>query len=221
MDVPTTVIERCRKGERKAFEELVRLTHREVYGLAMRLTGNRDDAAEVSQETYIRLLRSIRSFRGEAKFSTWLYRVTSSVAITRLRTRARRLEEPLEPEGIRDWPAPPSADPANALDRKLQRERLDRALLTLPVGYRTVIVAKDIYGLPLAEIGSQLGISEGAAKVRLFRARRRLKEMLYEEGGEDSKQRSKGIRELSPLSHDTESHSPGVANLASRTEGEG
>ncbi len=192
MNVPTTVIERCRKGEREAFEELVRLTHREVYALALRLTGNRDDAAEVSQETYIRLLRSIRSFRGEAKFSTWLYRVTSSVAITRLRTRAHRLEEPLEPAAMWDRPAPASTDPADALDRKLQRERLDQALLALPVDSRTVVVAKDIYGLSLAEIGSQLGISEGAAKLRLFRARRRLKEMLYEHDWEAPLRKVKG-----------------------------
>ena len=82
MDVPTEVIERCQQGDPLAFEELIRLSQRDVYSLALRLTGNPDDAAEVAQETYLRLLRSIKSFRGEAKFSTWLYRVTSSVAIT-------------------------------------------------------------------------------------------------------------------------------------------
>src|SRR5260370_5052736 len=91
--VQTEVIEGCQQGRPEAFEELIRLSQREVYSLALRLTGNPDDAAEVAQETYLRLLRSIKSFRGEAKFSTWLYRVTSSVAITSLRERARRRHE--------------------------------------------------------------------------------------------------------------------------------
>jgi RNA polymerase sigma-70 factor (ECF subfamily) len=153
-----------------------------VYSLALRLTGNPDDAAEVAQETYLRLLRSIKTFRGEAKFSTWLYRVTSSVAITSLRKRARRRHEvPLENEQWQDWHAPASGDPGAELDRRQLAERLDSALLNLPAGYRAVVVMRDVYGFSLAEVGNQLGISEGAAKVRLHRARQKLKEMLVEE----------------------------------------
>lgn len=181
MDVPDSVIEACKRGEPEAFEELVRLTHRDVYTLCMRLLGNPDDAAESAQETYIKLIRTIRSFRGESKFSTWLYRVTSSVAISALRKRARRQAEvPLE---ATDWQAiPASTDPSAEVERLQLRERLDRALMALPPGYRAVAVLKDVHGFSLAEIGKQLGITEGAAKVRLFRARQRLKDMLYEDG---------------------------------------
>ena len=185
MDVPTEVIEGCQQGRPEAFEELIRLSQREVYSLALRLTGNPDDAAEVAQETYLRLLRSIKSFRGEAKFSTWLYRVTSSVAITSLRKRARRRHEvPLgdeEWQDWQDWQAPASGDPGAELDRRQLAERLDSALLTLPAGYRAVVVMRDVYGFSLEEVGNQLGISEGAAKVRLHRARQKLKEMLVDE----------------------------------------
>lgn len=181
MDVPADLIERCKRGEPDAFEELVRLTHRDVYTLALRLTGNPDDAAEVSQETYMKLLRAIRSFRGDAKFSTWLYRVTSSVAITALRKRARRrLDVPLETAEWQEIPASGGPE-AEAAQHEL-RDRLESALRSLPAGYRAVVVMKDVYGFKLDEVGKQLGITEGAAKVRLFRARQRLKDMLYEDG---------------------------------------
>lgn len=182
VDVPTEVIEGCKQGRPEAFEELVRLTQRDVYSLALRLTGNPDDAADATQETYIRLLRSIRSFRGEAKFSTWLYKVTSSVAITSLRKRAkRRSEASLEGGEWEDWPAPASGEPGAELDRRQLGERLDSALKSLPEAYRAVVVMRDVYGLALGEVGEQLGISEGAAKVRLFRARQKLKQMLFDD----------------------------------------
>lgn len=183
MDVPASVIEACKRGDPDGFEELIRLTHRDVFTLALRLVGNPDDAAEVSQETYIKLLRAIKSFRGEAKFSTWLYRVTSNAAITLLRKRARhRLDVPFESEAWRDFPASPATDPEAVSENTRLKERLDDALSALPAGYRTVVVMKDVYGFSLNEIGKQLGISEGAAKVRLFRARQRLKDILYEDG---------------------------------------
>ena len=179
MDVPTEVIESAKQGRPEAFEELIRLTHRDVYSLALRMTGNPDDAAEVAQETYIRLLRAIRTFRGESKFSTWLYRVTSSVAITSLRKRARRRGEvPLDQEDWQDWQASPSGAPVAELDRRQLAERLDSALASLPAGYRAVVVMRDVYGLSLENVGNELGISEGAAKVRLHRARQRLKQLL-------------------------------------------
>jgi RNA polymerase sigma-70 factor, ECF subfamily len=183
LDVPGRVIEACKRGEPEAFEELIALTHREVYSLAMRLMGNPDDAAEATQETYLKLLRAIRSFRGEAQFSTWLYRVTSNVAVSMLRRRARqRLDVPLDDRDWHQLPAPASAEPAEQLEQRQMSQLLDAALASLPAGYRTVVVMKDVYGFRLEEIGKQLGISEGAAKVRLFRARQRLKEKLYEDG---------------------------------------
>jgi RNA polymerase sigma-70 factor (ECF subfamily) len=180
MTVPESVVQACKRGDPRAFEELVRLTHRDVYSLALRLTGNAEDAADVAQETYMKMVRSIGSFRGEAKFSTWLYRVTANAAITSLRRGApHRFDEPLEAEDWERLPASDATDPALHLERRELKDRLDAALGALPTGYRTVVVMKDVYGLPLQEIGEHLGISEGAAKVRLFRARQRLREMLH------------------------------------------
>lgn len=183
MDVPQGVIDACKAGKPEAFEELIRLTHKDVYSLAYRLVGNPDDAAEVTQETFIKLLRAIKQYRGESKFSTWLYRVTSSVAISSLRKRSRqRLDVSLEEVDWERIPAGDASDPAEEHEKGALRSRLDASLRQLPVGYRTVIVMKDVYGFSLDEIGKQLGITEGAAKVRLFRARQRLKDMLYEDG---------------------------------------
>jgi len=179
MDVPADLIEQCKRGQPDAFEELIRLTHRDVYSLALRLVGNPDDAAEVSQETYIKLLRSIRQFRGDSKFSTWLYRVTSSVAISYLRKRSRtRLDVSLDFEDWHVLAAPSASDPAATAEQRVLRGELDQALLSLPVGYRAVVVMKDVYGFSLGEIGKELGITSGAVKVRLFRARQRLKDVL-------------------------------------------
>ncbi len=116
-------------------------------------------------------------------FSTWLYRVASSVAISHMRKRSRRarFDLSMEPEDWNSIPAPGSADPAVASQQASLRERMDEALGRLPAAYRTVVVMKDVYGLSLQEAANQLGITEGAAKVRLFRARRRLRDWLYEE----------------------------------------
>lgn len=187
MDVPQSVIEACKRADSVAFEELIALTHKGVYSLALRLVGNPDDAADVTQETYLKLLRTIKQFRGDSKFSTWLYRVTSNVAVTSLRKRSRRERETSIDQS--DWLQMPAAavfQPESAAENNQLRERLDRALMSLPTGYRTVVVLKDMYGFSLEEIGKQAGITEGAAKVRLFRARQRLREMLSDDGASAS-----------------------------------
>lgn len=182
MDVPDRIIEACQEGDQAAFEELIRLTHASVYSLSLRIVGNPEDAAEVTQDVYIKLLRVIKQFRGDAKFSTWLYRVTSNVAITLLRKRSRRnVEVRMEPE---DWhliPASDHSDPSVSAEQRRLRERLDAAIASLPEDYRTVVVLKDVYGLGFDEIGKQLSIQEGTARVRLFRARQKLRNMLQDE----------------------------------------
>jgi len=187
LDVPNQVIENCKLGDPKAFAELIKLTQRDVYSLAFRLAGNPQDAADISQDTYLRLLKKIKQFKGEAKFSTWLYQVTFSVAITHLRKRSKQsLDVAMQDDDWNTLPAPASADPAIQAQTKALHERLDQALQSLPAGYRTAVVMKDVYGFSLKEIAEQLKISEGTAKVRLFRARQRLRGQLFEEFGSGS-----------------------------------
>src|SRR5436309_15688768 len=79
----------CRRGDRRAFEELVRLSHRRVYSLAYRLVGDRSDAEDVAQEAYLRMYRGLAGFREEAQFETWMYRIVTNCAMTVLRKRGR------------------------------------------------------------------------------------------------------------------------------------
>src|SRR5918996_5786458 len=98
--VTRELLERCRRAEPGAFEELVELTGRQVYTLALRLTGDRHEAEDVAQEAYLRVHRSLRSFRGESRFETWLHRVVANAAINHMRDKARFGDLVDEPERI-------------------------------------------------------------------------------------------------------------------------
>jgi RNA polymerase sigma-70 factor (ECF subfamily) len=168
----------AREGDRDAFDELVRATYVDTYTLAHRLTGNDDDARDVVQEAYLRAFRAIRRFRGDAQFSTWMYRITANCAATHLgrRTRHRHdeLHDDLDSEEIH-----PSRDPVLRAESAVDRDRLKEALRRLPPKLRAVVVLRDVYDLPHEAIAAELGISETAAKVRLHRARRKLREDLH------------------------------------------
>lgn len=172
------VVARAKAGERGAFEELVRATYGEVYALAFRLTGDVDDACDVVQDSYLRAYRGMRSFRGDAAFTTWMYRITANCAATSLVRRRRARHEPLEDDSpLAD--ARPDHDPEAMAGASLERDRVSTALQALPPRLRAVVVLRDLYDLPHAAIAEELGISETAAKVRLHRARRKLRERLY------------------------------------------
>jgi len=155
----------------------VRVTYASTYTLALRLTGDRDDASDVVQEAYLRACRGICRFRGDAQFSTWLYRITANCASNLLTRRSRHRSEALsEDEPVADHR--PGADPESQVRSQDDRACLSAALGRLPIRLRQVIVLRDIYDLPHQAIAAELGISEAAAKVRLHRARRRLRDEL-------------------------------------------
>jgi RNA polymerase sigma-70 factor (ECF subfamily) len=168
----------ARDGDTEAFDELVRVTYAETYTLALRLTGNEEDARDVVQEAYFRAFRGLRRFRGDAKFSTWMYRITANCANTHLGKRAKHRHEELRTDD-------PHVDERAAYDPQAQsdttelRAKLMTALETLPPKLRQVVVLRDIYDLPHEAIAAELGISETAAKVRLHRARKKLRDDLF------------------------------------------
>jgi RNA polymerase sigma-70 factor (ECF subfamily) len=179
--VTRELVEACKRGDERAWSELVEATHRNVYSLCYRILGNPDDAAEATQETFLKVWRNLKGFRGEAMFSTWLYRVATNTAITRQRSRLRRarFEMKAEDETLTQLPGPGSVE--DAAGAKLQVQALERALLELPDLYRSAVVLRDVYGMSIEEIAGALKISETAAKVRVHRARKRLKELMYPE----------------------------------------
>jgi RNA polymerase sigma-70 factor, ECF subfamily len=168
----------AKSGDKAAFDELVRVTYADTYTLAHRLTGDEEDARDVVQEAYLRAYRGLRRFRGDAQFSTWMYRITANCAATHLSRRSRHRHDELDE-------ATPVADPHPDHDPQLRadagdlRERLQVALDELPPRLRTVVVLRDVYDLPHEAIAAELGISESAAKVRLHRARNKLRDQLF------------------------------------------
>jgi RNA polymerase sigma-70 factor (ECF subfamily) len=178
-----SVVDAARRGDRSALDDLVRLTYSGTYTLAYRLTGNEDDACDVVQDAYLRAYRGLRRFRGDAQFTTWLYRITANCSANLLAKRARTRTEPLaDDEPVVDVQA--DHDPEARVAEEDDRARLAAALAGLPWRLRQVIVLRDIYDLPHRTIATELGISEAAAKVRLHRARRRLREALSADGGD-------------------------------------
>ena len=172
------LVSRARDGDEEAFEELVRSTYAETYTLAKRLTGNEEDARDVVQESYLRAYRGLHRFRGDAQFSTWLYRITANCASTHMGKRSRRRTEVLPDEAaIAD--VNPERDPAARAEATVLRDRLEDALDHLPAKLRAVVVLRDVYDLPHEAIAAELGISESAAKVRLHRARRQLRDRVF------------------------------------------
>ncbi len=182
------LVARAQAGDDRAFEELVLATHVETYTLARRLTGNDDDARDVVQEAYLRAYRSIGRFRGEARFSTWMYRITANCAATHLGKRRRHRHDELA-EDLVVVDVRPDLDPEAQVDASDLRQRVGVALDELPPKLRAVVILRDVYDLPHEAIAAELGISESAAKVRLHRARKKLKERLFPsreaEGEED------------------------------------
>src|SRR5919106_3416611 len=176
----------AREGDRAAFDELVRRTYVDTYTLAVRLTGNEEDARDVVQEAYLRAWKGIRRFRGDAQFSTWMYRITANAAATLVQKRRRRRVESLETV---DEPIEASleAQPQAAVEAGVGMEALARAVEALPPKLRAIVVLKDVYGLPHEAIAEELGISVAAAKVRLHRGRKRLRELLDEYEGRSAR----------------------------------
>lgn len=168
----------ARAGDREAFDELVRRTHVATYTLALRLMGDPEDACDVVQEAYLRAFRGIRRFRGDAAFATWMYRITANCAATHLGRRRRHRHDVLEPEAV-VVDARPEVDPVVRHEAGVLRDRVEEALMALPPRLRQVVVLRDVYDLTHEAIAAELGISETAAKVRLHRARRKLRDEVF------------------------------------------
>ena len=168
----------AKRGDQGAFDEVVKATYAGAYTLAYRLTGNEEDAKDVVQEAYLRAYKGLRRFRGDAAFSTWLYRITANCASTQLTRRSRHRHDELDDE-FEMTDQQPENNPEARADASVLREQLRTALEDLPPRLRAVVVLRDVYDLPHEAIAAELGISEAAAKVRLHRARRRLRETVF------------------------------------------
>jgi len=180
------LIQRCAAGEEVACAELVAGHERMVYTLALHLLGDRDEALDLSQEVFLRVFRTLHSFRGQSALKTWIYRIVVNQARNRQRFWRRRrradqvsLDQHVAEHGDLRQPGDGSS-PDRAFARKELASRLWSALNALPFDQRTVVVLREIDGLSYDEIAFSLGVAVGTVKSRLTRARQVLRHQLRE-----------------------------------------
>ena len=188
------LVHRAKEGDFAAFESLVASYEKRIYGLALRIVRQRQDAEEVVQQTFLSVIEHLKDFREEARFSTWLMRIATNHALALLRKRSRRRTVSLaeehpgdmgdqlpRPEYIARW----RETPEQIASRRETRQLLDEALDQLDDKYRLVFVLRDVQGLSTNEAAETLGISVSNAKVRLLRARLMLREKLTRQFGDE------------------------------------
>jgi RNA polymerase sigma-70 factor (ECF subfamily) len=178
------LVERLKKGDARALDELYRRHREAAYGIAYRLLGSREDALDVVQEAFIHVMRGIQAFRGQSSFRTWLYRIVTHAALDYRRWRALRVAESLdsdtstEPVIEAEGRSPQEA----AADRDLGAA-IDKALSNISEKNRAALILYAIEGMSYKDVAGVLGISIGTVMSRIFNARQRLRELLATEIG--------------------------------------
>lgn len=177
------LVKRAKSGDDDAFTELIELYSERIYNLGLRILRRPDDAADVLQETFIKVYEKINTFDGRADFFTWLYRIATNEALMRIRKEKRTVLSDNELEKyydrpnsveIQEWQDVPLRD---MLSREFKKH-LDKAVEALPEIYRSVFVLRDLESISTRETSKILGITETNVKVRLKRARMYLREQL-------------------------------------------
>ncbi|MCK6528707.1 sigma-70 family RNA polymerase sigma factor [Myxococcota bacterium] len=182
------LIRRFLDGDRSAYEALVRRHQDRVFSTCFRLLRDRAVAEEVAQDVFVNVYRNLHRFRGDSRFTTWLYRVAinhcknkMSYLHRRQHSRHDSLDRPIELRGgeqvRRELPDPAEGADASLLDREL-KEALERGIQALGEDQRTIVMLRDVEGLSYEEIGAALDLAEGTVKSRLHRARLELKSRL-------------------------------------------
>lgn len=170
------LVEACREGDYSSFERIVGFHERKVYNLALRMLGNPDDAKDILQDTFLKVYDHLDKFRGDARLSTWIYRIAMNEALMKIRREKGRmvsLDSFAVSEGetrsldIEDW----SQKPLDKLLTKELGDEMENAIRLLPEDYRAVFLLRDVQGLSNVEIAEALDITVPAVKSRLHRAR--------------------------------------------------
>ena len=173
------LVDRCRQGDEQAFRELVDQFKGLVFGLVARSVADRARAEEIAQEVFLRIHRGLPYFRGEAKLSTWIYRIVINLLSEERPDRAQvSLDAPRPGDEAPAWE--PGA-PDRAFDDLAMRDRLDKAIQRLPVGYQVLINGHYLKGLKYEELAEALNLPMGTVKTHLHRAKRELRRLLETE----------------------------------------
>jgi RNA polymerase sigma-70 factor, ECF subfamily len=174
------LVQRTLRGDTEAYNVLVVRYQRQVYSLAYRMLNNAEDAGDIVQDTFIRAYGALSSFRQDASFLTWLYKIASNLCIDLLRSRKAKgaLSLEVELEEGREPAADRSTSPEDAAMRGSVSETVQKAVMNLPERYRVVVVMRHLQGMSVEDIAGQLKLPSGTVKTHLFRAREMLRERL-------------------------------------------
>ena len=194
-------IARTLKGDAEAFAPLVRAYEPGIYGLCFRMARNTEDAQDLTQEIFLRAYRALGGFRGESRFSVWLYRLGHNVCLDFLRRRKRQWEVSLtqtDEDGQEQELEIPDGryEPDALLARAELRRAVRQGLMALPEDQRRILLLREIGGLRYDEIAAVLELEEGTVKSRIFRARKKLCEVLRKQGNIFEDMPSKKAKEV-------------------------
>ena len=198
-DKEAELIRRVLAGDKNAFEPLVAENQKNVYNLALKMLRNPADALDITQEAFLKAYTHLPSFRGESRFSVWLYRLTYNLCVDYSRRPAgktvsvtlsgdREEDEELDIPDTRHLPE-------DELERRELRRTVDRAISALPENYRQILLLREYSGLSYEELGQELHLSPGTVKSRLARARLAAAGLLTEDGTFQEPPRQKGRKE--------------------------
>lgn len=180
-------VQRVLDGNADEYEKLVLEYQKNVYNLALRMTGDPEDAADMAQEAFIKAYSSLSGYRGDSKFSVWLYRIVSNVCLDFLRAKKRRQTVSLsvtddDGEDTKLDIADESKSPERIFERAMTRDAVRRGLAALTPEYRQILILRELQGMSYEEIAEVLGLESGTVKSRIFRARKKLCAFLLRDG---------------------------------------
>lgn len=180
-------VQRVLDGNADEYEKLVLEYQKNVYNLALRMTGDPEDAADMAQEAFIKAYSSLSGYRGDSKFSVWLYRIVSNVCLDFLRAKKHRQTVSLsvtddDGEDTELDIADESQSPERIFERAMTRDAVRRGLAALTPEYRQILILRELQGMSYEEIAAVLGLESGTVKSRIFRARKKLCAFLLRDG---------------------------------------
>jgi RNA polymerase sigma-70 factor (ECF subfamily) len=183
------LVERCRKGDSKALEILIIKYQDRIYNVILKICGNKDDAAELTQDTFVKVLQNIDKFQSRSSFYTWAFRIAVNLTINYCKRNAKLRLRSIDSDDYRDsgdtkktlkalLKDDKSADPATITANKELANLIMKAIMKLDNAHRAVIVLRDIEGMNYAQIADILSVNLGTVKSRLSRARSQLREIM-------------------------------------------
>jgi len=181
------LIQKAKSGDQDAFGQLVLAHQNKVYTICVHMVTDREEAADLAQEAFLKAGRSLSTFQGESSFATWMHRLTTNVCLDYLRKQTRRQNistaVSLDDEDS-GWtePADHSQDPQLQLEREERKRALARALGELPEHHRQTLIMREVSGMSYQEIADAMGADLGTIKSRIARARERLRKILLRDG---------------------------------------